>query len=401
MPLELGGIRVGLVCDATPMDQYATQLETQPNGRTRRPKQMGMASCYVPSVAGKTFSIAVINMRTDVSVSVNCYLDGRCVHGMLFAPGVQHISHGVYVSETDYRPYRFADLQVTDDEAIANPKDPNYEDLGMIEIQVLRVRQGKSVHANIGDTAESRPVHERSKKAGTHRVSFGNKVRGAKATWVDITYIDSVEEPFATFKFFYRPRTLLQAQGIIPTSPASRKGKQRVPDPDSVGGPTGISTGVGLKTEDNKDSLRPNFKNEALDADTKRRIPDGEPSNRSPQKRRRIDDSGDSASVALKTEVGEGSSRANLPFIKSEPVDEDIEPLVKQESVYHIDSRPTGNMESSSNPHGQSRDHDDEVASLKVQVQTLQGRVDRLEALVQELRQHVKIPIAIDLTEDP
>ncbi|OJT04173.1 hypothetical protein TRAPUB_5125 [Trametes pubescens] len=87
--------------------------------------------------------------------------------------------------------------------------------------------------------AEIGAVHEKSKKAGVHAVSFGE----VKAVEVkkSSTPIGLEKEPFAIFKFRYRPLELLRANGIAPLPPQAAKGKKRsldVPDDNNGAGPS-------------------------------------------------------------------------------------------------------------------------------------------------------------------
>ncbi|KAI0643771.1 hypothetical protein C8Q79DRAFT_153488 [Trametes meyenii] len=75
---------------------------------------------------------------------------------------------------------------------------------------------------------ETGPVHEKSKKAGVHTVSFGD-AENCENSYV-YKPIGLEKEPFATFIFRYRPIALLQANGIVPLPPRPDKGKKRPSD---------------------------------------------------------------------------------------------------------------------------------------------------------------------------
>ncbi|GJE94866.1 hypothetical protein PsYK624_110420 [Phanerochaete sordida] len=62
------------------------------------------------------------------------------------------------------------------------------------------------------ETAENAigPVHERSKKAGVHCVSFGRERRvGGTSHGVSCTYRDTLDQPYCKFVFRYRSRDML------------------------------------------------------------------------------------------------------------------------------------------------------------------------------------------------
>ena len=216
-------------------------------------------------------------------------IDGNCVHGQLVACGRDEVVEGINVSSTIYRPFTFGNLTLTgkfswilclvielmkwleDDDSA---KELYGNNIGCIEVAVRRFVQGSEIKGKVTDGSnriQDCAIHERSKKAGAHRVKLvtvlfphiinvscdlhrlGAATERTAIKQVTVDYIDSLEKPYAKFRFLYRPRgtsvlllcgfvntdgtslksDLLQAQGIIPaptptqSAEASPNGEQR------------------------------------------------------------------------------------------------------------------------------------------------------------------------------
>jgi len=89
------------------------------------------------------------------------------------------------------------------------------------------------------------PIHERSKKAGSHRVAFGQAVY-SQYNAIRVDYID--HNPWLVFRFLYRKRDMLKAQGILPQSPIPSPSPANSPGP-SVKVEVGKNKGKGVKRE--------------------------------------------------------------------------------------------------------------------------------------------------------
>ncbi|EPS95253.1 hypothetical protein FOMPIDRAFT_162455 [Fomitopsis schrenkii] len=103
-----------------------------------------------------------------------------------------------------------------------------------MEVRVYRIRFSDEPYRRPGrrhhprEVAEQAPVHERSKKAGSHCVKLGDgkwcePLDGATAGPRKV-YIDDVQHPYIRFIFRYQPRAMLQAHGIIPRDRPSEPG---------------------------------------------------------------------------------------------------------------------------------------------------------------------------------
>ncbi|GBE83794.1 predicted protein [Sparassis crispa] len=198
-----------IYCDGYPVDEYCARIE---NSTT--------VSCWIPSEAGKKFEVHWRNELDEVA-SADCYMDGRCMGCSATMPWRRGRRWGVRTGAETFSPYQFTPLVVTDDEDVANPDACGIEDLGVVEVRVCRVvheyrRFAKPYRPRY--FPERGPIHERSKKAGTHCVSLGDGVRCPPHTSppTKVVYLDRQDRPYIRFIFRYRPRALLQAEGIMP-----------------------------------------------------------------------------------------------------------------------------------------------------------------------------------------
>jgi len=129
---------------------------------------------------------------------------------------------GFSTSSTTIRPFSFAPLQLTDDDAFL---DSASKDLGEISIQIWRIAVA-GINYKWGPAPVEQKVHERSKKATSHRVQLDAEVTRPHRNGRVARRLD--KEPLLTFIFKYRPLELLQANGIAPLN----KNKRQVSQPD-------------------------------------------------------------------------------------------------------------------------------------------------------------------------
>ena len=119
-------------------------------------------------------------------------MDGFDSGGSLVGPGRSGNKKGVVLSETSTKPYAFSKIELTgefhdmmrgsqqadlvcctDDDTLLASSQKMSENLGIIEVKIYRVIRGVPIPFTAGSTEmDNQPVHERSKKAGGHRVSY-------------------------------------------------------------------------------------------------------------------------------------------------------------------------------------------------------------------------------------
>ncbi|KAF9646401.1 hypothetical protein BDM02DRAFT_3188875 [Thelephora ganbajun] len=226
MVLRLRGYGAWIESDGIPLEEYAVEVKDN------------IISCYVCSEEGKKF---VLHFDDDGSHyleqtipfghygrSIKVKMDGQQVENLWGDSMKKLRSVGVYVGDI-VRPYIFAPITTTDDDDVAARDDPNNEHIGTIEVEIRRsTKTGPGITTVNGTAPSTRPIHERSKKAGSHRIVLGEGTYSPQNV-VMVSYIDHT--PWLTFRFLYRKRDILQAQGIIPLSSSPS------PPPDNLPGP--------------------------------------------------------------------------------------------------------------------------------------------------------------------
>jgi len=212
-------------------------------------------SCYICSEEGKEFILhfdddgshfhPLTSPASRYGRALTIKMDGLSVDQSWGDFMAKQTSSGVHADNT-IRPYVFAPIDTTDDDDVAAREDPNIEHLGTIQVELKRaigVGPGTFGFGYQGPVPSTGPIHERSKKAGSHRVALGQAIYKERST-VRVHYLDHT--PWLIFRFLYRKRDLLKAQGILPQSPS--------PPPANLPGPSvkaevGENEGRGIKRE--------------------------------------------------------------------------------------------------------------------------------------------------------
>ncbi|KAF9792069.1 hypothetical protein BJ322DRAFT_1026940 [Thelephora terrestris] len=248
MVLRLHGYGAWVESDGKPLEEYAVEIKGN------------VISCYICSEEGKEFAL---NFDDDGShlrqfpAPFETY--GRVVKIKMDGPDVDCLwgefmgelkSRGMRVGDI-LRPYVFAPIDTTDDDDVATRDDPNIEHIGTIQVELMRAaRIGPGVIGyQRGPGPSAGPIHERSKKAGSHRVAFGEAVYKPQNP-VRVHYID--QNPLLIFRFLYRKRDILKAQGILPQSPSPPPPPVNLPGP-SVKDKGLRNKGKGVKRERDED----------------------------------------------------------------------------------------------------------------------------------------------------
>ncbi|KAG1756650.1 uncharacterized protein EDB91DRAFT_1093789 [Suillus paluster] len=185
-------------------------------------------SCWIPSEAGKTFSIHWRDEGTGVQSCTFISLDGYVVPGrFLFGDGTAS-RHGVRTGANTERPFVFSQSQSS------GASGQCTKDAGTIMLKVKRVKLEGSKPAN---PLQNIPDWNSQSHIGEHCVGYGENMETylqSPTTWQVKPYNRSGKRSYVTFVFRYRSRDWLMAQGIIPNDnsalivPKNRPAKQRV-----------------------------------------------------------------------------------------------------------------------------------------------------------------------------
>ncbi|EJF59737.1 hypothetical protein DICSQDRAFT_138197 [Dichomitus squalens LYAD-421 SS1] len=204
----LNGYEAWVTCEGEKLPEYGIAPEGG-DGKT--------VGCFMPSERGKTFAIQFRNGGNDC-ISLAFKVDGHKLgHGALCSALQTGSKNGVRTGLNVEQPFHFADLKTTDDDDLLSGL-AKQADVGSIEVKVKRVfAEGRPVAAVVDSFKSVEAVHERSKKAGAHSVGLGGNlvVQPFTQMWMHDA-IDPCEGFVATFVFRYKPRDLLEAQGIAP-----------------------------------------------------------------------------------------------------------------------------------------------------------------------------------------
>ncbi|KAF8900903.1 hypothetical protein CPB85DRAFT_1394525 [Mucidula mucida] len=196
--------------------------------------------CWVPSEAGKEFTVNIRHELCSFDVASYVYVDGKYIGG-----GYLHPFHAdgkdstcvsaLATSATTERNLLFAALDLTDDDTLLG-SDVSAE-LGEIKVEHWHVMMGEKIPFRPHQYQETGPVHERSKKAISHRTQLGASSSTGFRTQQKATAVTRL----LTVIFRYRPLGMLQANGIAPpaapvpsTSSSGSRKRSLTPDDDVI-----------------------------------------------------------------------------------------------------------------------------------------------------------------------
>ncbi|TCD68332.1 hypothetical protein EIP91_010970 [Steccherinum ochraceum] len=253
-------ISVSIQVNGASLEEYSVE---RPNAET--------ATCYVASQAGETFGIDISNQSDYLSFSVRIYMDGSMVVDRLYDPGDIWVVDGVSGVSNTFRSFKFADLHLTDDDRLLPSDRSKWNNLGCIELRVFRLVPGTRVPIHnpviVSPSLNTEPIHERSKKAGAHRVVLGDpQARQSNVTHYNVVRLDPPERPYAKIKFVYRPHDILRAQSIILSPPRNSDALRALP---SI---SGFNAGRAVDADNSRNTLLEAFRErEAAQAQTRER----------------------------------------------------------------------------------------------------------------------------------
>jgi len=193
-----------------------------PEFRMERDETTQTVRCWVPSEVGKNFAVKWKDYTDSHLTCGFVSTDGYSSHGIFLRPGKHNASvMGHPITSTTYNLFRFSSITLTDDETAAAVDEQTVKALGTIELAVQEGVEGDLIPYTAPKPAPSiKPLHEKLKKAGGHRVESGGEV-SKTVDWRKFTWNGA---PPHKFIFQYRPKDMLQALDIMPREapPADR-----------------------------------------------------------------------------------------------------------------------------------------------------------------------------------
>ncbi|KAI9056383.1 hypothetical protein FKP32DRAFT_1607917 [Trametes sanguinea] len=257
MPLELGGVTAHISCDGKELEAYEVTKEGDKTVTCWIASEEGKVRSFLNMINEQTFVVNWGEPSASLNISVYVYIDGRLTNDLAHTKDRSGLVEGIDDSQDRLRRFRFSPLRLTgkvvridnnwdltlDDDTLAEAR-ADHKELGSIRIVMHRVERYKrtKTQPRLLTISEIDVIHEKSKKAGVHRVSFGEAEEVERMTEAYYRPIGHEEEPFAIFIFRYRPLALLQANGIAPLPPRPSKGKKRASDVNDERNGAGPST---------------------------------------------------------------------------------------------------------------------------------------------------------------
>ncbi|KAG1775970.1 hypothetical protein EV702DRAFT_1114050 [Suillus placidus] len=181
-------------------------------------------TCWIASAEGKKFGVRAEFLAQQISGSLaTVFVDGVRCRPYAVPPGWVGTLERTYLSNSYVRrDFMFSQLELTDDDSILDDRSSN--DIGQIVIEVAMgkyiMRKQAVGSQNINDrtlrVGEGK-VHERSKKACSHRVAFGEEIPTQERLSAFSVIPDN--SPRTIFVFKYTRLDILQAMGVAPHTP--------------------------------------------------------------------------------------------------------------------------------------------------------------------------------------
>ncbi|KAG2071798.1 hypothetical protein BDR04DRAFT_1142099 [Suillus decipiens] len=194
-------------------------------------------TCWIASVEGKKFGVRTKFLAPRTSGSATT----------IFVDGIgcrTYIAHPDYVGTFDRtsltnayvkRDFMFSKIELTDDDSLLDDRTSN--DIGQIVLEVVHGKYTLNEQVvgsqNVIDRTlrvQEGKVHERSKKACSHRVAFGEEVSHHEPASTFTVIRDN--SPKTIFVFKYTRLDVLQAMGVAPHTPISAETETETEDRD-------------------------------------------------------------------------------------------------------------------------------------------------------------------------
>ncbi|KIY63008.1 hypothetical protein CYLTODRAFT_426478 [Cylindrobasidium torrendii FP15055 ss-10] len=201
--VEHGGISAHVVVDGAELPEYASEYD----------EDSKKLKCWIPSEAGKEFTLRLKRETSDYYGETRFLVDGQCVLARTCEENSSLCScSGLRNGVRSQRPLLFANTKISDDDALLGGSVP--AEVGTISIEHWHIEKGGS-HA-CKDLKRlfkpTGPVHERTKPVGHVTILGDERPCPKKRLAGHVKYVKHL----ITFVFQYRPQEFLRANGIVP-----------------------------------------------------------------------------------------------------------------------------------------------------------------------------------------
>ncbi|KAI0093440.1 hypothetical protein BDY19DRAFT_923694, partial [Irpex rosettiformis] len=229
--MKIEHIECQVICDGEALTEYQEKSDSQ-DQKTK--------SCYIVSDVGKRFVVRIKSDPHKSDISCHLWIDGQRSSRLCCRSNYPQGSMlGFQSSQTQLRPFIFSSVTTVDDDRLQETIS-SAKDFGTLCIKIYRVSSTLpdpipyDPVRGAQDSLNNLPVHEKSKKAGSHRVILGDPETKKWRQRVRVTYTDPIDSPYYTFTWRYLSKGLdvfprcyieytnitveamLQAQGIVP-----------------------------------------------------------------------------------------------------------------------------------------------------------------------------------------
>ncbi|KAJ8586986.1 hypothetical protein M405DRAFT_935014 [Rhizopogon salebrosus TDB-379] len=181
-------------------------------------------TCWIASEEGKKFGVRWKCLAQQFSgICSRVSVDGVRCRAHVLRPGWVGAKERTHLSN-DYvtRNFMFSQLELTDDDSMLDSQDSNTIGQIVVEITLGKYKETEVVKhrkSNRSLPVREGKVHERSKKACSHRVVFGEEVPRSVPCYGSTSRTIIPDGSLATvFVFKYTRLDILQAMGVAPST---------------------------------------------------------------------------------------------------------------------------------------------------------------------------------------
>ncbi|KZV80651.1 hypothetical protein EXIGLDRAFT_732556 [Exidia glandulosa HHB12029] len=192
------------------------------------------ASGWIASESGAAFEVEISLSSGSGPASCRLYIDGvKITSKRLDSAKLRRTIRGFRSTPTTIHKLHFAQINISDADTGVARDSAVLSQLGTIRIEYWRCRMTQQVKpwnavAMPKTLSDELVVNERDKKLGGHHVTLGVKEQCRASRSYKSEHLDA--QPAAILEFRYRPKELLQAQGVLSAVEASPLSKKRLAD---------------------------------------------------------------------------------------------------------------------------------------------------------------------------